>query len=156
MISFQVAIIRNCKRAFADKGIYHLIASSQMIPLKKQPAAHLASRISQLGSLSFVETHFKSANTKVPFRFSRPCVDKYKFSCAGVRSRQEKVVFVACEDESVVEASVRPLLGKTSILSELPNITIQIEWRCLLTLCDHFARTYSQKQQEQFYWLLAE
>jgi hypothetical protein len=33
------------------------------------------------------------------------------YGCAGVRARQEKVVFVACEDESVVESQVRPLIG---------------------------------------------
>lgn len=31
--------------------------------------------------------------------------------CAGVRARQEKVVFAMCDDEDVVSEKVRPLLG---------------------------------------------
>ena len=33
------------------------------------------------------------------------------WSCAGVRVRQEGVVFAACEDEETLDTSVRPLLG---------------------------------------------
>jgi phosphoglucan,water dikinase len=31
---------------------------------------------------------------------------------AGVRARQENVVFVTCEDEDLISSTVRPLLGK--------------------------------------------
>ena len=31
---------------------------------------------------------------------------------AGVRARQERVTFVACEDEGLLDSDVRPLLGK--------------------------------------------
>ena len=31
-----------------------------------------------------------------------------------MRARQERVVFVACEDESVVDSIVRPLLGEAA------------------------------------------
>ena len=31
-----------------------------------------------------------------------------------MRARQERVVFVACEDESVVDTVVRPLIGKAA------------------------------------------
>ena len=30
---------------------------------------------------------------------------------AGVRARQEKVVFVTCDDEDVLESTLRPLIG---------------------------------------------
>ena len=36
---------------------------------------------------------------------------------AGVRARQEKVVFVTCEDEDLISSTVRPLLGKQVALN---------------------------------------
>ena len=35
---------------------------------------------------------------------------------AGVRARQEKVVFVTCEDEELISRTVRPLLGQQVVL----------------------------------------
>ena len=43
---------------------------------------------------------------------------------AGVRARQEKVVFVACEDETVIQETVKPLLGEAISSSQ-----------CLLLIC---------------------
>ena len=35
---------------------------------------------------------------------------------AGVRARQEKVVFVTCEDEDLISRTVRPLIGQQVLL----------------------------------------
>jgi len=45
---------------------------------------------------------------------------------AGVRARQEGVVFVMCEDEELVERSVRPLLGTWVTLdASAASVTLQ-------------------------------
>ena len=49
-----------------------------------------------------------------------------KLCGAGVRARQEGVVFVMCEDEELVERSVRPMLGTWVTLdASAASVTLQ-------------------------------
>lgn len=45
---------------------------------------------------------------------------------AGVRARQEKVPFATCEDEGIVDAEVKPLVGKFWHSRNLVNRQMEI------------------------------
>jgi len=47
---------------------------------------------------------------------------------AGVRARQEKVVFVTCEDEDLISGTVRPLLGQQVLLDvSSASVTLHLD-----------------------------